>query len=111
MSQNPEGYYGGPSIAYSLDQALALMRSLPEAEMNEEVIGQVMRTSLESAGVSIPSLLEVAAQRQDQITDEIVKLQGEISTLQQAVDEKTAIVKNYQEQLAEIGTLRERFGE
>ena len=111
MSQKPRGYHGGTSISYSIEQALQLMRSLPLEGMNDELIAKVVRTSLESAGVSIPTLLEQANRHQDDITNEIVRLQGEISSLHQAVEEKTTQVTAYQKQLAEISTLRERFGE
>jgi hypothetical protein len=108
MTQDQYGYQGGGMI-YTIEQALQLMRELPLDGMNEKLVVGVMRTSLESAGVSIPQLLELANQRQDQITNEIVRLQGEISSLREAIEMKTNQVTAYQEQLGEIGSLRERF--
>ncbi len=109
MTQDPHGYQGNSATSYTIEQALHLMKELPLEGMNEKLIINVMRTTLESAGVSIPRLLEMANERQDQITNEIVRLQGEISSLNEAIQQKTGQVQQYQEALGEIGSLRERF--
>ncbi|MCP4604276.1 MAG: hypothetical protein GY847_27775 [Proteobacteria bacterium] len=105
MTQDPQGY----GTNYTIEQALQLMRELPLEGMNEKLIISVMRSTLESAGVSIPNLLSMSNERQDQITNEIVRLQGEIASLNEAIQQKTAQVQAYQEGLADIGSLRERF--
>jgi hypothetical protein len=105
MTQDPQGY----GTTYTIEQALQLMKDLPIEGMNEKLVISVMRTSLESAGVSIPTLIQMANEREGQITDEIMRLQTEISSLNQQIQEKTGQVQYYQEQLGEIGTLRERF--
>lgn len=105
--ENPSQY--GP--VFTIEQALQLMRELPIEGMNEKLVIDVMRMTLEKAGVNIPALLQLANERQDQITNEIVRLQGEISSLREAIEEKTAQVTAYQEQLGEVGSLRERFEE
>ena len=97
------------STPYTVEQALKLVNDLPVEGLNEKLVVSVMRTTLESVGVSIPMLLEMSSQRQDQITNEIVRLQGEISSLRQAIEEKTGQVGFYQEQLAELGALQNRF--
>ena len=105
MTQDPQGY----GTNYTIEQALQLMKELPLEGMNEKLIISVIRSTLESAGVSLPNILAMANERQDQITNEIVRLQGEISSLNEAIQQKTMQVQAYQEGLAEIGSLRERF--
>ncbi len=100
----------GP-INYGVDQALSLLRQIPSDRSNEKMVVNVVRQTLESIGISIPRLLEETSRRQDEVTNEIVRIQGEIASFHQAIEEKTAIVQQYQEQLAEIGSLRERFEE
>ncbi len=105
MTQDPHGY----GVNFTIEQALHLMKNVPLEGLNEKLVVQVMRTTLESVGVSIPSLLEMSSLKQDEITNEIVRLQGEIASLHQTIDEKTQQVSAYQEALAEIGSIRERF--
>jgi hypothetical protein len=109
MNQGPTSYAPGTSTGYTIEQALDLLKSVPTEGMPEKLVVQVIRTTLESVGISIPQLLEDAARRQDQVTNEIVRIQGEIASLHQAIEEKSAQVAYYQEQLGEIGSLRERF--
>jgi len=109
---NQGGYGQGPqATSYTIDQAMALMRSVPVEGLNERLVVQVIRKTLESAGISIPHLLGAVVQRQDEVTNEIVRIQTEIASLHQQIEIKTAQVQNYQEQLAEIDRLRERFEE
>jgi hypothetical protein len=109
MTQDPSQYNGG--IPYTIEQAMQLLKELPLEGLNEKLVVGVMRSTLESAGVSISSLLEMSSQRQDQITNEIVRLQGEIASLRDAIEEKTSQVTFFNDQLADIGSLRERFEE
>jgi hypothetical protein len=105
--------YGSPpqGSGYTVEQALDLMRSVPVEGLNEKLVVQVIRSTLESAGISIPQLLDEVGRRQDQVTNEIVRIQGEIANLHQEIEAKSAQVASYQQQLAEIGSLRERFEE
>lgn len=109
MAYDPSSHRGSNGVPYTIEQALALMKQLPLEGLNERLVVSVMRTTLESAGVSIPLLLQLAGTRQDEVTTEIVRLQDEISSLHAAIDQKTAEVRYYQETLAEIGTLQDRF--
>jgi hypothetical protein len=109
MNEGQHGYGGGGNTPYTVEQALHLMKTVPTEGMPERVVVQVVRTTLESVGISIQDLLAAASRRQDEVTNEIVRIQGEIASLHQAIEEKSAQVAYYQEQLGEIGSLRERF--
>jgi hypothetical protein len=111
MTEGHQGYGSGAGTPFTVEQALQLMKEVPTEGMPERVIVQVVRTTLESVGISIPELLAAASRRQDEVTNEIVRIQGEIASLHQAIEEKSAQVAYYQEQLGEIGSLRERFEE
>jgi hypothetical protein len=100
---------GGMAIGYGVEQALELFRQVPLGGLNDRMVIDVVRKTLESTGISIQSLLDAAAIRQDEMTNEIVRIQGEISALHQAIEEKTMQVQMYQAQLAELGSLRDRF--
>jgi len=104
-----QGYSTAPSSGYGVEQALTLLRQVPLDGLNEKVVVTVIRKTLESAGISIPHLLDAATRQQDAVTNEIVRIQGEIASLHQAIEEKSRTVQVYQQQLAEIGSLRERF--
>ncbi len=94
---------------YTIDKVLSLLREVPSDGPNSKLVIQVIRKTLDSAGINIQTVLEMANQRQDAVTSEIVRLQTEISSLRQAIEEKTNQVTTLQTYLAEMGDLRERF--
>jgi hypothetical protein len=100
---------GGTTAAFSVEQALALLRQVPLGGLNDRMVIDVIRKTLESTGISIPSLLETAAFRESEMQNEIMRIQSEISALHQAIEEKNSQVQAYQAQLSELGTLRDRF--
>jgi len=105
--ENPSQY--GP--VFTIEHALQLMKELPLEGMNEKLVIDVMRMTLEKAGVDIAALIQLANERENEITNEIMRLQGEIASLNEAIQEKTAQVAAYQEHLGEVSSLRERFEE
>jgi hypothetical protein len=111
MSQAPYGYGTSAQVQYGVDQALSLMKQVPLEGLNEKLIVSVIRRTLESMGVNIPTLLQASAERQDDITQHIVGLQSEIASMNQAIEEKRSQVNQLQDQLREIGLLMERFEE
>jgi len=110
MNQDPHGHGATPGQgAYGIDDVLVLMKQIPADGLNERLVVDVVRKTLESTGISISAILEMAGQYQAQIENEIMRIQGEIATLHQAIEEKSAQVSALQEQLSEIGQLQERF--
>jgi hypothetical protein len=101
--------YTGGTVGFGVDQALGLLRQVPLGGLNDHMVIDVMRKTLASAGIDMQVLMDAAALREDEVTGEIVRLQNEISTLHQAIEEKTAEVQRLQEQQEEIGLLRDRF--
>ena len=101
--------YNTGSGGFGVDQALGLLRQVPLGGLNDHMVIDVIRKTLASTGIDISALMDAAALRQDEVTGEIVRLQSEISSLHQSIEEKTNHVQNLQEQLAELGSLRDRF--
>jgi hypothetical protein len=97
-------------MTYSIEQAIQLMNGLP-VDLNQDLVIQVMKASLESAGISVSDLFQSATQRKDEITAEILKLHGEISALHEAIELKTGQAAGYKEQLGEIMSFVERLGQ
>jgi peptidoglycan hydrolase CwlO-like protein len=103
MGTNVNGSFG-------IEQALALFKQFSSAGDDPKVIDIVKKT-LASTGISIPALLDEAASQQDEVTGEIMRIQGEVASLNQRIESLTMTVGDLQEQLAEIGSLRERLEE
>jgi hypothetical protein len=101
--------YAGGTGSFGVDQALELIRQVPLGGLNDHMVIDVMRKTLASAGIDIQSLMDAAALREDEVTGEIVRLQNEISSLHQAIEQKTTEVQRLQAQQEEIGSLRDRF--
>jgi hypothetical protein len=100
---------GGTANQFTIEQALMLLRQVPLGGLNDRMVIDVMRKTLESTGISIQALLETAAFRESEIQNEIMRVQSEIAALHQAIEEKTSQVQIYQSQLGELGTLRDKF--
>ena len=94
---------------YTIDKVLDLLRDVPADGPNSKLVVDVVKKTLESAGIDILTLLSGANERQDAITNEIVRLQTEISSLHSAIEEKTDQVSKLQAYLTELGHLKERF--
>jgi uncharacterized protein YlxW (UPF0749 family) len=109
MEQYPRENLAATPVAYTVEQALQLIRQLPLDRMDEEKLISAVRSTLENVGVSIASLLDESSKQEDAITGEIMRLQSDVVALQQAVEQKGAQVAAYQAQLAELASLRERF--
>ncbi len=100
---------GEKASGFGVEQALELLRQVPLGGLNDRMVIDVIRKTLASTGINLQALMEAAAYRQDEMTNEIVRIQSEISALHQAIEDKTAQVQMYQSQLAELGSLRDRF--
>jgi hypothetical protein len=100
---------GGQAGGFGVEQALELFRQVPLGGLNDRMVIDVVRKTLESTGISIQTLLETAAFRESEMQNEIMRIQGEIATLHQAIEEKNMQVQVYQRQLTELGSLRDRL--
>ena len=97
------------NINFDIEQALALLRQFPSNGQNDAVIVDVIRKTLQSTSIDLDKVLEGAGRKQDEITNEIVRIQSEIASVHQRIEEMTSVVRDLQDQLGEIGSLRERF--
>ena len=86
---------------YGIEHVVALMRSLP-LEQNSELVGEVVRRTLESANVSIDSIIADARHREEDIHSRIEALTQAIEEMQREMGTRRKSVADLQKQLAEI---------
>ncbi|MDJ0761808.1 MAG: hypothetical protein QNJ97_02370 [Myxococcota bacterium] len=89
-------------MSYTVEQALHLYKNLPIDEMSPDLFNTVVKVSLDSAGVSISELKEMAEQKQDNITEAIMGLQGEISAVEEAATEKKEQIVQLQNEVSSL---------
>lgn len=78
--QTPAKPVAGKLPAYTIDDAVKLVRSLP-FDTNPELVAWVMKNTLSSLHVDIDALVDEATARQETIRSRIAALHGEIGAL------------------------------
>lgn len=88
------------SEQYTIERAIALIQALP-VERDEQLVVDVVRMTLESAGVSVPSLVADAGRRQQDLRGRIQRLKETVADLQQEIRQRkheiTELRDNYDE--------------
>jgi cell division protein FtsB len=93
--------------AYGIDQAIALMRTLPMD--NVELVVQVVKHTLASTAIAIPPIIEDAAQKQQRIENRIAHLRKEIASLEQEIATRRKEIKGLEEDHRETSKVKERL--
>lgn len=103
-AQPPHPVKNEPSVSrpcYGIEKAIELMRQLPVEDTNADLMVQVIRTTLDSAGVQVSSIIEDATQRQSDIQARATALKEEVASLKEQIsrrsEEIAALEKDYQE--------------
>ena len=92
---------------YGIDKAIELMRTLPSE--NIELVVQVVKFSLESVGIKLPTIIEDAIRRQKDIQGRIGVLRGEIAELEQEIKTRKEEIDRLEADHKETSTVRERL--
>jgi uncharacterized small protein (DUF1192 family) len=92
---------------YGIDKAIELMRTLPSE--NIELVVQVVKFSLESVGIRLPTIIEDAIRRQKDIQGRIGVLRGEIAELEQEIKVRKDEIERLDADHKETTTVRERL--
>jgi hypothetical protein len=92
---------GKAMTPYGIEHVVQLMRSLP-LEQNTELVGEVVRRTLESAHVSIDTILADAQRKEDEIHARIEALTKAIEEMQQEIGSRRKHVMDLQAQLTDI---------
>lgn len=92
---------------YGIDKAIELMRTLPQE--NIELVVQVVKFSLQSVGIQLPSIIEDAIRRQKDIQGRIGVLKGEIAELEQEIKTRKEEIDRLEADHRETSMVRERL--
>ncbi len=92
---------------YSVDNVIELMRMLPEE--NIELVVSVLKKTLESVKISVPSLIEGAIDRQTELSSRITSLQKGIQELEAEIKAKRSAIGELESKRKEVITVRERL--
>ncbi len=92
---------------YGIEKAIELMRSLPQE--NVELVVQVVKFSLESVGIKLPTIIEDAIRRQKDITGRIGVLKGEIADLEGEIKQRRDEIDRLEADHKETTMVRDRL--
>jgi hypothetical protein len=92
---------------YGIQQVIELMRKLPNR--NLELVVQVVKRTLESVSVSIPTLINDATQREKDIFGRVENLKKDIANLESEVSAKRKTITELEADHKEVTTVKERL--
>ena len=92
---------------YGIDKAIELMRTLPSE--NIELVVQVVKFSLQSVGIQLPTIIEDAIRRQKDIQGRIGVLRTEIADLESEIKTRKDEIDRLDSEHRETSMVRERL--
>jgi len=98
-----------PAAEYGIQQAMELMRRLPKDLRTTDIVVQVVKRTLESAHISLGSIIADANRREEQIETRIRALQEEIATRQREIEARSAEITQLQTELDDVSRVIERL--
>ncbi len=92
---------------YGIEQAIALMRTLPDDSV--ELVVRVVKHTLESTDIHIPTIIEDASRKQKRIDDRVALLKEEIRDLEAEIAKRTEEIGTLEEDHKETSMVKERL--
>jgi hypothetical protein len=92
---------------YGIEKAIELMRTLPTG--NVELVVQVVKASLESVGIKLPTIITDAVRRQERIQTRIGVLRSEIAKLEEEIRTRKQEIERLEADHRETSMVRERL--
>ncbi|MCL4227001.1 MAG: hypothetical protein KJZ91_21285, partial [Myxococcales bacterium] len=92
---------------YGIDKAIELMRTLPSE--NIELVVQVVKFSLESVGIHLPTIIKDAIRRQDDLQGRVASLRAEIADLEAEIKLRREEIARHEADHKETTMVRERL--
>jgi chromosome segregation ATPase len=83
--------------AYGIEQAIALMRTLPNTEQSVELVVTVIKATLESLKVKVTDIIDDASRKQKD-------LEGRVANLKQAIADFEKEIATRKEEIARLET-------
>lgn len=96
-----------PATRYGIDDAVALMRTLPSE--NIELVVQVVKHTLESARIDIATIIQDAAAKQERTEARIAVLRNAIEELDREIDTRQAEIAQLESDNRETTRVKERL--
>jgi hypothetical protein len=97
----------GPAADYGIEQAIQLMRSLPQD--NVELVVQVVKHTLESTQIKIARIIDDASQKQQDIQGRITVLRDEIADFEKEIAARKSEIATLEADYAETTTVKDRL--
>jgi hypothetical protein len=94
--------------AYGIEETIRLMRGLP-VEQHLELVVRVVKSTLESVNVRIPTIIEEATRKEQLIGQQIASLSGEIAGFEAEIAKRRHAMDQLQQDLAETTKVKERL--
>jgi hypothetical protein len=95
--------------AYGIEEMIALMRTFPDDEENEDLIIRVVKNTLESVRVQIPDLINAATRKQRHIEERVAALEAQIVDLDMQIMAKREEITTLNADYDETSHLKERL--
>jgi hypothetical protein len=92
---------------YGVDQLTKLMRELPNG--NVELVVRVLKKTLESVRISVPSLIQDAARRESELDDKMAGHRRAIAALEDEINSKKRAIEDLENQYREVMMVKERL--
>ena len=96
-----------PSTGYGINDAIALMRTLPSE--NVELVVQVVKHTLESARIDIGSIIEDASSKQQRIENRVATLREAIADLEREIATRRTEIGELEADHKETTLVKERL--
>jgi hypothetical protein len=96
-----------PATRYGIDDAVALMRTLPSE--NIELVVQVVKHTLESARIDIGTIIQDATAKQERTESRIAVLRNAIEELDREIDTRQAEIAQLESDNHETTRVKERL--
>jgi len=96
-----------PQKEYGIEQAIALMRTLPSDSV--ELVVRVVKHTLESTDIDIGTIIEDATAKQNRIDSRVALLREEISDLESEIKQRSEEIGTLEEDHKETSMVKERL--
>jgi septal ring factor EnvC (AmiA/AmiB activator) len=96
-------------MQYGIEQAIQLMRALPVADSNVELVVGVIKTTLESLKVRTADIIADAARKQKDLEGRVERLQKEIVDFEKEIADRRGTIAKLEADHAETTMVKQRL--
>lgn len=107
MTQRPQPGAVPIQQDYGIEEAIALMRTLPKE--NVDLVVKVMKQTLESTNIDISAIIQDATSKEDRIKKAISTLKVEITDLETDIESRNEEIESLEAEREETALVKERL--